>query len=103
MNTFKFAFGAVLLASSLVAVAAESPTDTSREQRMDDALQRYRDAHPDTGAGPVARAEESMKRGLRKTGQAIKHGAQATGHAVKHGAHKVGQAIHPTDATAPKP
>lgn len=68
--------------------------DGTREQRMDDALQNYRDAATkNPQPGPVARAEESAKRGAHKAADAVQHGAQRTGEAIKYGAQRTGQAI----------
>jgi hypothetical protein len=91
MNTFiKAVSCAVLTLAAAGAMAATEPvSDTTRDQRMDEALQRYREAHPDTQAGPAARAEASMKRGLHRTGEAIKHGAHKTADAVRHVGHKI--------------
>ncbi len=98
MNTIQFAVGTLLVAVSAVSLAATSSSETTREQRMDTALQNYRSAHPDTyrGAnpgttaqGPAARAEDSVKRGAHKAGSAIKRGA----HKTKEGAESAGHAI----------
>jgi type IV secretory pathway TrbL component len=79
-----------------------------REQRMDEALQNYRNsANSNSSApatandprlknpqpGPAARAEESMKRGAHRAGHAVRHGAHRTGEAIKHGAERTGDAI----------
>lgn len=74
---------------------AQSHENTApREQRMDEALQSHRSAAAkNPQPGPVARAEESVKRGARQAGAAVKHGAQRTGEVVKYGAQRTGQAL----------
>lgn len=90
----------MFLAATLAASgAAMAQNDTPpREQRMDEALQNYRNGHSNATAqnpqpGPAARAEESVKRGARRAGHAVKHGAERTGEAIKHGAQKAGDAV----------
>lgn len=80
--------------------AAHAATNTDyqntppREQRMDDALQNYRGAAAkNPQPGPMARTEESAKRGAHRAGEAIKHGAERTGQAIGTGAEKAGNAI----------
>ena len=104
---------AALVALSGMAVAApEASTVASREQRMDEALQNYRNAPGNTGSagrmagsptmgngsssgmnsgsaapakdggGPVARAEAATKRGFHRAGDAMKRGAHKAGDAV---------------------
>lgn len=95
MKNIKSALFAALLGASAVSMAATVESDATREQRMSDALDSYHSgAAADPSPGPAARAEESVKRGLKKTGRAIEHGAQKTGHAIETGAHKAGEAIH---------
>ena len=93
MNRFKLALGMTLIAASTLALADEMSAGTTREQRMDGALQNYRGARNDP-PGPAARAEESIKRGTHRAGHAIHHGAVATGHAIKRGIHKTGHTLH---------
>jgi hypothetical protein len=57
-------------------------------------VQAHDRAERNESPGRAARAEESVKHGVRKTGHAIKHGAQKVGHAVKTGVRKTGNAIH---------
>ena len=92
-----------LAAAAALALAAglsfaDTPSNTTRDERMDAALQDYRSQQSDAAdknaqPGPMARAEESIKRGARKTGEAIKHGAQKTGQAVGKGVRKTGEAL----------
>jgi hypothetical protein len=82
----------LLFTSTLVAAADTTPT-TTREDRMNEALDRYHDSR-NANPGPAARAEESIKRGAHKTGQAVKRGAKKAGHAVGTGLDKTGQALH---------
>lgn len=96
MNTIKMTLAAVLVVVSSVGLAAESSSDAARQQRMDAALQNYQDTHANTTPGPMARAEESTKRGARKTGSAIKHGAQKAGHAIENGARNTRDAVRRT-------
>ncbi len=98
MKTLKISLlAAALVASSIgassLAFAADMGSDSARDQRMSEALDRYHDSR-NPSPGPAARAEESMKRGAHRTGEAIKHGAHRTGEAIKHGAHKTGEAAH---------
>ncbi len=94
MNSTKLAIGALLAMSSLACVAADQTADTTREQRMDEALQRYRTSHPDASESAGARSESSFKRGVHRAGAAIEHGAEKAGNAVRHGLEKTGQAAH---------
>ena len=97
MKHFKLALFAALLTGSTLALAVDGDAAAARERRMDESLQNYRNsAERDPSAGPVARAEESVKHCWRKTGHAIRHGAHRAGHAVRHGMHKTGEAIHRT-------
>lgn len=91
---------AVALAFVAGASFAETPvTDTTRQERMDAALQNYREQQSDVDAnansqpGPMARTEESIKRGARKTVEAVKHGAHKTGQAIGKGVRKTGEAL----------
>jgi ABC-type microcin C transport system permease subunit YejB len=99
MNRLKLALVAALFGVCTVTLAAvDVEPGATRDQRMDEALQHYRDgADRDASrAGPAARAEASAKRGLHRAGSAIKRGAEKTSHAVKTGVHKTGDAIHRT-------
>ena len=100
----KQSFKLMVLATALAAGSAAMAQDNTapREQRMDEALQNYRNAQPMQAApadprnphpGPAARAEEATKRGARNAGHAVKHGAQRTGAAIKHGAERAGHAV----------
>jgi len=93
MKSLRLTLLAMLLGASGIALAAEAQTDTTREQRMSEALDRYHDTR-NANPGPAARTEESMKRGMGKTGHAIKRGAHKAADAVKRGAHKTGEAMH---------
>lgn len=92
-----FAFGGLLPAAHAATNATTSAdyhNTAPREQRMDDALQNYRGAAAkNPQPGPMARAEESAKRGAHRAGEAIKHGAERTGQAIGTGAEKAGNAI----------
>lgn len=98
-KTLHFGLPATLLATAVAVVgvlpvAHAQDNMQTREQRMDEALQNHRSAaSKNPQPGPVARAEESVKRGARNAGSAVKHGAQRTGEAIKHGAQRTGQAI----------
>jgi hypothetical protein len=94
MNTIKLALAASLAALSLAAMAADPSSDAARQQRMDEALQNYHSSAHNSGEGPAARAEDSIKRGAHKAGAAIERGAKKTGHAIEKGVHKTGEAIH---------
>ena len=95
MNRTKLmAIGVLMTMSSLAALAADPRADTTREQRMDEALQRYRASHPDASESAGPRSESGFKRGVAKTGAAIEHGAERAGNAVRRGLEKTGQAAH---------
>jgi hypothetical protein len=95
MKAITLIMGAALISASSLVVAAEISPDTTREQRMNEALDRYHDSR-NAQPGPAARTEESIKRGAHRTGEAIEHGAKKVGHAVSRGVHKTGKAIHRT-------
>ena len=106
MKAITLVMTAALVAASGLVAAAEIAPGATREQRMNDALDRYHDSR-NAQPGPAARTEESMKRGAHKTGEAIEHGAKKVGHAIGTGVHKTGEAIHNAgekleDKTAPK-
>ncbi|GHD03035.1 hypothetical protein GCM10007320_62760 [Pseudorhodoferax aquiterrae] len=104
-----------LIAATTIALAGLLPAaqaqDTTREQRMDQALQNYRNANGATSSadtqtpayrsadprnpqpGPAARAEQNIKEGAHNAGNAIKRGAHRTGEAIKHGAQRTGEAV----------
>lgn len=101
--------GAVLAAVSTLAVAADQPGATTREQRMDAALADYRtgpsspsgtngsaDCAQTSDGGTFARAEAAAKRGACKTGHAIERGVKKTGHAVGKAGRKTGDALRRT-------
>ncbi|KQP18164.1 hypothetical protein [Pseudorhodoferax sp. Leaf267] len=91
-HSLKLIVIAAALAAGSVAMAQDNTPP--REQRMNEALQTYRDGTArNPQPGPAARAEESMKRGARHAGDSVRHGAHRTGEAVKHGAQRTGQAI----------
>lgn len=104
---FKQSFKLIVLATALAAGTAAMAQDNTapREQRMEEALQNYRNTHSTQPAqvtpadprnpqpGPAARAEESVKRGARNAGHAVKDGAQRTGAAIKHGGERAGDAV----------
>jgi hypothetical protein len=87
--------GSVLLALSAGAQAAEYG-DTTRDQRMDSALQNYRDPHRNDQPGRFARAENSVKRGAHRSGNAVKSGANKVGHAVANAGRKTAGALRNT-------
>jgi len=85
-----------LLAAGLSASAIAATPEEARQQRMDDAYQEYRNNAAGTRAdnpGPAERAENSLKRGLHRTGKAIRHGAHKTGEAIGKGVRKTGDAL----------
>lgn len=104
-NILKTIVLAAALTASTMAMAQQGTAP--REQRMDEALQNYRNMHgtPAQGAqapvgdprnpnpGPAARAEDSIKRGAQRAGHAVKDGAERTGSAIKHGAERAGHAV----------
>lgn len=100
MNIIKLALSAAIVAMSANALAADYTPTTTREQRMNEALRDYRDGTPKgttsstSSAGPMARTEESVKKGFRDTGSTVKRVANKAGHAVATGARKTGHAIH---------
>lgn len=104
-----------LIAAATIALAGLLPAaqaqDTTREQRMEQALQNYRNANGTAASrdaqppayraadprnpqpGPAARAEQNIKEGAHNAGNAIKRGAHRTGEAIKHGAQRTGEAV----------
>ena len=93
-TTIKLALTASLAALSLAAAAADPSATTTREQRMDDALQNYRAAHPGAAQAPAAKSEAGVKGGIQRTGAAIERGAERAGNAVRRGLEKTGEAAH---------
>jgi hypothetical protein len=93
MNSIKLVLLGAVLGMSGFASAEVPQSDTTREQRMSEALDKYHDSR-NANPGPAARTEESIKRGAHKTGHAINRGAHKAADAVKHGAHKTGEAMH---------
>jgi hypothetical protein len=108
MHKTLWIIGAVLAATSTFA-AADQPGATTRDERMDAALENYRAGHPTGKAttaenssaecneyangGTFARAEAAVKRGACKTGHAIERGVKKTGHAIGKAGHKTGDAL----------
>ncbi len=97
MKASAFLIGAALVASSVAAMAADASSEAARDQRMDAALQSYRAAHPTEGVGTFEKAENSVKRGAYRTGQAIKRGAHKTGVAIKRTGEKIEDKLTPAD------
>ena len=93
MDAKKLVWSTLLVVFCSGAIAAE-PNSTTRDERMDAALQDYRSSQTNDRPGPMARAENSIKHGFHKAGAGMKHGAHEVGHAVSEGAHKTGQALH---------
>jgi hypothetical protein len=97
MNLFKLTLSAAVLSAvattSFAAVDTQhGATTTTREERMNAALENYRSRHPDAKVsdntaqpGPVARTENAVKRGFHKAGDAIHRGVEKT----KDAAHRV--------------
>ena len=120
MNKLQLTAIAVLLGTCAAAVNV-SAAETTREQRMDQAMKDYQskprdtttrhttESRRDAGAGPMARGEESVKRGARRAGAAIKSGAHKTGKAIQRGVTKAKNAIRRTgermggSSTTPNP
>lgn len=87
-----------LIAATAIALTGLLPAaqaqDTTREQRMEEALQNYRSTDPrNPQPGPAARAEQNIKQGAHNAGAAVKRGAQRTGEVIKHGAQRTGEAV----------
>jgi Ni/Co efflux regulator RcnB len=98
MKTTKFLLSAALVAASAAAMADTATTNTSRDDRMNEALQNYRsgDTTANSSASTSRGDKNAFERGVDKTGNAIKRGAHKTGNAIKSGAHKTGDAIERT-------
>lgn len=102
MNKISTALAALLMTASVGAMAETTTTNTTRDQRMNAALQDYRSGNgsSDTSTngmrrkGTFERAEDSAKSGTRKAGHAIAEGSRTAGHAVAQGARKTGHAVH---------
>jgi len=100
--------GAMLAVSSTFAMA----DTTTRDQRMDAALENYRAGHPTgtataadanasncneySSGGTFARAEAAAKRGACKTGHAIERGVKKTGNAIGKAGQKTSNALRRT-------
>lgn len=97
MKASAFLIGAALVASSFAAIAAGANPEATREQRMDAALQSYRAAHPTEGVGRFEKAENTVKRGAYRAGQAIKRGAHKAGAALKRTGEKIEDKLTPAD------
>lgn len=97
MNNFKIIAAAVLVSAAGSVFAAEPTSyDSTRQQRMDEALDHYREGQgTNSTAKPnlAERGANALKRGAHKTGNAIERGAKAVGHAVGTGLHKTGDAL----------
>jgi len=108
---------AALLSAASTLAAADQPGQTSRQERMDAALENYRAGHgtgsatdtmntsSDSSAsdcneysngGTFARAGSAIKRGACKTGHALERGVKKTGHAIGTAGRKTGDAIRRT-------
>ena len=105
MRKTMFIISALLATSSTIALA-DQPGDTTRDERMQSALQEYRAGNGSTAGtdatngcneysngGTFARAEAAMKRGACKTGHAVERGVKKTGHAIGNAGRKTGDAI----------
>ena len=115
MNKISMTLATLLVTASAGAMAADVPTTTTtRDQRMNTALQDYRNGQTADRTtdgrtpGRMERTEDSVKRNSKKAGHAVAEGARDAGHAVAQGARKTGHAIHKgadkvtgKDATAP--
>lgn len=86
MKAITIVLTTALVAASGFVMAAEPSYDAGREQRMNEALDQYRESQ-NTSPGPAARAEESIKRGAKKVGHAVGTGVRKTGEAL----HNVGE------------
>jgi len=99
MNQVKLILTAALVGVSAAAMTVDARADAARDQRMNAALEDYRN-NADTARNPspgrFARAEESTKNGMHKAGSAIKRTAKKVGHAVGTGVEKTGDAIRRT-------
>ncbi len=110
MNAHLKTTAAAVIGSALLALSAAAQADaaygtTTRDQRMDSALQDYRSTHSsstssmstsDQKPGRFARAENSVKRGAHRTGEALKSGASKVGSAVSKAGHKTADALRNT-------
>jgi hypothetical protein len=95
MKAINIITATVLVSAAAFAVAAEPSYDSGRQQRMDEALDHYREGqNVNPNPGPAARTENSIKRGAHRAGSAIENGAKSVGHAVGTGLRKTGDALH---------
>jgi hypothetical protein len=115
MTRQPFAFAAIALAailagaSSLAFAADPAYSDSSRQDRMDSAYDNYRSnphynhagnasmSTDHNGGGRFERAENSMKRGAHRTGEAIKHGAHKTADALRRTGDKIKDKTTPSN------
>lgn len=89
MKTLKISLLAAMLGASSLAFAADMGSDAARAERMNEALDSYRNAQA-PAQGPAARAGDSMRRGAHRAGESMKHGE----HKARHGAHRMGDKMH---------
>jgi hypothetical protein len=113
MTRHSFAFAAAALATALagassLALAADPAynDDSSRQERMDNAYDNYRNNHAGNasmsstdrhGGGRFERAENSVKRGAHRTGEAIKSGAHKTAEALRRTGDKIKDKTTPSN------
>jgi hypothetical protein len=101
MNVLKTTLLAALVGASTMALADVPVTNTTRDQRMDQALQDYRNGSTSSSSSTAAPKEgrwqqtkERFKSDAHNAGQEIKQTSKDAGHAVANGARKTGHAIH---------
>jgi hypothetical protein len=90
-TTLKIGLGALL-----VALSATSMAEVSRQERMDEALNNYRNQNDKTDTSRLERAGDKVEHGAKKTGHAVKRGAKKTEAAVGRGMEKTGNAMERT-------
>lgn len=113
MTKIKIVMSAVLLAAAGGAFA-QNVTDTTRDQRMDQALQDYRakngmNSMSSTNNGSMSSSnrdsmnsmrsdrpskDKSFKQNMKAAGSQLAEGGREVGHDVAQGARKAGHAIH---------
>lgn len=111
MTKTKILLGAVLVATAGVTFAADNVTSTTRDERMDQALQSYRSKNP-SGSSTMSSGtmssgtnsnsmrsdrpsmDKSFGQNMKAAGSNMAEAGREIGHGVAQGARKTGHAVH---------
>lgn len=110
MNKIKFGWIAALGLASSLAFAADGDGSGTRQDRMNQAYQNYRNGQPGantSGATKSSGFEATVRRDARKTGHFFGRQGRRAGHAVanvgRKGEHAMGMGKNKTGTAAQKP